>query len=240
MDFSKLLHGFPKVDPWITLSCYMDLSKLMHGFILIVTWICQSCSMYFSPFVKQNHAKVSRLVKLQLWTKGVEWVKVLNALGPLCLWKCFSWYFRFILPGAAYQNCFYLFTKFVLLLFKWIQNQCFLVWNCSDLDLRTKLWGGGPSGNISFSKGRCQKKTGLCWENSKVAAPPHPNLGNPCYQKKLGSFFILEPQEHFWSSPKNHNSGPRENNCVGNRWPLPPSVGKVYHIFPFFFTISGM
>ena len=24
-------------------------------------------------------------------------------------------------------------------------------------------------------------------------------------KKKLGLFFILKPQEHFWSSPKNHN-----------------------------------
>ena len=27
-------------------------------------------------------------MELLLWTKGVEWVKVLNALGPLCLWQC--------------------------------------------------------------------------------------------------------------------------------------------------------
>ena len=33
MDFSKLLHGFVKIDTWISLSCYMDLSKLMHGFL---------------------------------------------------------------------------------------------------------------------------------------------------------------------------------------------------------------
>ena len=50
--------------------------------------------MYFLPFAKQNQAEVwprfQSLLKLLLWTKGVEWVKVLNALGPLCLWKCFS------------------------------------------------------------------------------------------------------------------------------------------------------
>ena len=28
------------------------------------------------------------MLKLLLWTKGVEWVKVLNALGLLCLWQC--------------------------------------------------------------------------------------------------------------------------------------------------------
>ena len=44
------------------------------------------------------------------------------------------------------------------------------------------------------------------WEKfpSGGPPPPPPRLGNPCYQKiKLGLFFILEPQEHFWSSPKN-------------------------------------
>ena len=29
-----------------------------------------------------------RLNKISLWAKGVEWVKVLNALRPLCLWQC--------------------------------------------------------------------------------------------------------------------------------------------------------
>ena len=42
----------------------------------------------------------------------------------------------------------------------------------------------------------------------KSGGPPLPSLGNPCYKKKeLGLFFILEPQEHFWSSPKNHHFG---------------------------------
>ena len=27
--------------------------------------------------------------------------------------------------------------------------------------------------------------------------PPPPRLGNPCYQKKVGFIYILEPQEHF-------------------------------------------
>ena len=60
-----------------------------------VTWICQSCFMYFSPFAKQNQAEVwsqfQCLLKLLLWTKGVEWVKVLNALDPLCLWQCLEY-----------------------------------------------------------------------------------------------------------------------------------------------------
>ena len=35
MDFSKLLHGFVKIDIWIFLSCYMDLSKLLLGFVKV-------------------------------------------------------------------------------------------------------------------------------------------------------------------------------------------------------------
>ena len=94
MDFSKLLHGFVKIDIWISLSCYMNLSKLIH----IFTWICQICFMYFWPFAKQKQAEVGprfqSLLKLLLWTEGIEWVKVLNALGPLCLWQCFVLYIQ--------------------------------------------------------------------------------------------------------------------------------------------------
>ena len=39
--------------------------------------------LYFSPFARQNQAEVwpwfQSLLKLLLWTKGVEWLKVLNA-----------------------------------------------------------------------------------------------------------------------------------------------------------------
>ena len=69
------------------------LSKLLHGFVKVVMWICQSCSMYFSRFAKQNQAevwpRVQSSLKLLLWTKGVEWVKAVNALCLLCLWQCF-------------------------------------------------------------------------------------------------------------------------------------------------------
>ena len=53
----------------------------------------QNCSMHLSTFAKQNQAEVwprfQSFLKLLLWTKGVEWIEVLNALGPLCLWQCF-------------------------------------------------------------------------------------------------------------------------------------------------------
>ena len=94
MEFSWLLHGFVKIDTKISLSCHMDLSKLLHGFALVVTRICPTVSVYFSPFAKQNQAEVwpgfQSLFKILLLTLGVEWVKVLNALGSLCLWQCSS------------------------------------------------------------------------------------------------------------------------------------------------------
>ena len=58
IDFSKSLHGFVKIDTWISLICYMAVSKLPYGFVKLVTWIGQSCFMYFSPFAKQNQAEV--------------------------------------------------------------------------------------------------------------------------------------------------------------------------------------
>ena len=71
----------------------MDLSKLLHGFDNVFSWICQSCSMYFSPFAKQNQDEVwprfQSLLKLRLWTKGVEWIKALNAFAGItskCIW----------------------------------------------------------------------------------------------------------------------------------------------------------
>ena len=71
------------------LSCrYIDFSKSLHGFVKVATWICQSCLMYISPFAKQCQAEVwprfQSLLKLLLTTKGLELVKVLNALGVRC------------------------------------------------------------------------------------------------------------------------------------------------------------
>ena len=47
--------------------------------------------MYFSPKkVSKVWSRSQSLLKLLLWIKGVEWVKVLDALGPLCLWQCIN------------------------------------------------------------------------------------------------------------------------------------------------------
>ena len=69
--------GFVKVDQWIFLflNCYMDLSKLFYAFLAL----CQ----------KKPSWRFQILSKLLLWIKIVEWVKVLNAMGPLRLWQCF-------------------------------------------------------------------------------------------------------------------------------------------------------
>ena len=114
MDLSKLLyvylllHGFVKIDTWISLSWYMDFK--------VAAWICQSCFMYFLLLVNWNQTQVwpiyQSLLKLLLWTKGVEWVKVLIALGLLCLWQCLpnhKWtdnpfYLRSITGGGSHVD----------------------------------------------------------------------------------------------------------------------------------------
>ena len=35
MDFSKILHGFVKIDTWISLSVYTDLLELTYGFPML-------------------------------------------------------------------------------------------------------------------------------------------------------------------------------------------------------------
>ena len=48
--------------------------------------------MHFLKLLRQtNHdvwPRFQSLLKLLLWTKDVEWVKVHNVLGPLCPWQC--------------------------------------------------------------------------------------------------------------------------------------------------------
>ena len=39
MDFSKLLYGFFRIDPWISQSCNMDLFELLSVFINVVLCI---------------------------------------------------------------------------------------------------------------------------------------------------------------------------------------------------------
>ena len=84
---SKFVNGFFSVVVWICQSCHIDLFKLFHRFVKVVLCISRS------PFAKQNKAEVwqrfQSFLKLLLWTKGVKWVKVLNVMGPLCVWQCF-------------------------------------------------------------------------------------------------------------------------------------------------------
>ena len=88
--------GFFKVVAWISLSCNLDLSKLIYSLSCFVD--LSKISMYFLPFFKQNQAEVwsqfQSLLMLLLWTIGDKWVKILNALGVLCLWPCFNLEFK--------------------------------------------------------------------------------------------------------------------------------------------------
>ena len=63
----------------------MDLLKLLYVFVKIVLCLL--------PFAKQKPSwsltKISKLVRDSALNVGVEWVKVLNALSPSCLWHCF-------------------------------------------------------------------------------------------------------------------------------------------------------
>ena len=110
MDLPKMLYGFVKVVTWICQNWYMNFSKLLHGFakvvswiFKVVTWLCKSCSQYFLVFAEQIQCEVwsrfQSLLKLLPWTKGVEWVKVLNTLGLLCLLQCFFVWLTLKLSG---------------------------------------------------------------------------------------------------------------------------------------------
>ena len=70
--------------------------------------------MYLWPLAKQKQAefcpRFPNLLKFLLWTKGIELVKVLNALGPLCL------FFVSLLFCSRVQNfcCRFLFVWYCL------------------------------------------------------------------------------------------------------------------------------
>ena len=73
MEFSES-YGFVNIDTFFYLL--HGFAKLFHGFV--------ADDLFSRPL-------------LLLWTKGVEWVKVLNARGPLCLWQCFLyWLYVFL------------------------------------------------------------------------------------------------------------------------------------------------
>ena len=39
MEFSKLWHGFVKIDTWISLSYYLDFLKMIYGFVKVFLFI---------------------------------------------------------------------------------------------------------------------------------------------------------------------------------------------------------
>ena len=68
MDFSSLFYGFYKVA---------------SGFVKVVL-----CISRLLPNKTKLKFDQDFLLKLLLWIKGIEWAKVLNARGLLCLWRC--------------------------------------------------------------------------------------------------------------------------------------------------------
>ena len=76
----KFLHGFVKIDTWISPSFYMDLSKLFYVFLTL-----------YQSKPSRSLTEISKLVEASaLNYKGVEWVKVLNGCYHM-LWQCFYW-----------------------------------------------------------------------------------------------------------------------------------------------------
>ena len=71
------------------------------------------------------------------------------------------------------------------------------------------------------------------WGKFPSGGPPPPVWETPVIKKKLGLFFILEPQEHLWSSPKNHNSAPEKTIAFGIGGP-PPLCWESFPHIPVF------
>ena len=100
---------------WICQRRYTDFLKLLHGF----TGLC----IYFSPFAKKKLAdlwpRFQSWLKLLLWTKGVDWVKAFNALGPLNLWH------RFIVEFYRWDSLLYFvgsIIRYICVLSAWKRN----------------------------------------------------------------------------------------------------------------------
>ena len=102
MDFSKLLHGFLKIDTCISLICYMDLSKLLHGFFKVVL-----CISRLLP--NKTKLKFDQDFKA-FWSFCFE-QKVLNESGYSMPWVCCAF-------GNDYNyfTLFYNFCVFLLML----------------------------------------------------------------------------------------------------------------------------
>ena len=47
MDLQKLIHGFAKIDTWISPSCYMDLSKEVRW--VERGWKLEAAAVHFQP-----------------------------------------------------------------------------------------------------------------------------------------------------------------------------------------------
>ena len=107
-DLSKSLHGFFKIN---TLTSLLT----SHGFVKV---------LYFSSFAKQHQVwpRVQSLLKLLLRPKVVEWVKVLNALGPLCIWQYLV---------TSFETCsLFILYKYRIFVHFWDEICRALLWKC--------------------------------------------------------------------------------------------------------------
>ena len=89
MDFSKLLHGFAKIDAliylrtWICRSCYMDLLKFLHKFCLCISRTLP-IKLKFDLHFKARWSFCFELMVLNESTYWMPWVRC--AFGNFCLY----------------------------------------------------------------------------------------------------------------------------------------------------------
>ena len=85
LSFMTTVKSPIKIVTWIYQNWYMDFCKLLHGFVEVVPGIPRPRQ----PKPSWSLTKNSELIEASALI-AVYWVKVLNALDPLCLYQCFK------------------------------------------------------------------------------------------------------------------------------------------------------
>ena len=100
--------------------------RVLTRFVKIVTWICFYTDLLLYVFLalclSKSSWSVTKISKHLFWTKGVDWVKALDAYCPFCLWQ----YFAVHSADLLRSNCCFQF---------YVQG----VFNCSSLFSTPKL-----------------------------------------------------------------------------------------------------
>ena len=125
-DLSKLLktwislicciHGFVKINTWISLSCFMDLSKLPHEFVKVFLWI--SC-----PLPNKTKLKFDQDFK-------ASWRCWMNQ-STHCLW---NHYFSYTLWRICCSNLIVMKSLF------WAASNPFYAYEATEVPTRS-FWG---------------------------------------------------------------------------------------------------